>query len=208
MFYVSEIFTPAPETFQTPLQERTYATLAALGLPYERVETDEAITMEDCVQIDEKLQMKMVKTLFLCARHQSAFYLFVTAGDKPFRSSAFSAALDTARVSFAPAEKMRELLGTKIGAATVFSGLLESAKDVRFVLDRDVLREEFYGCSDARRPVISSSGRRTLWSSCSPIWAIRPRSSTCEVKTAPPDVFLRRGFSLIAVISQAIRCRG
>lgn len=138
MFYVSEIFTPAPETFQTPLQERTYATLAALGLPYERVETDEAITMEDCVQIDEKLQMKMVKTLFLCARHQSAFYLFVTA----------------------------------------------------------------------RRPVISSSGRRTLWSSCSPIWAIRARSSTCEVKTAPPDVFLRRGFSLIAVISQAIRCRG
>ena len=33
-------------------------------------------------------------------------------------------------------------------AATVFSGLLESAKDVRFVLDRDVLREEFYGCGD------------------------------------------------------------
>ena len=66
MFYVSEIFTPAPETFQTPLQERTYAALAALGLPYERVETDEAITMEDCVQIDEKLQMKIVKTLFLC----------------------------------------------------------------------------------------------------------------------------------------------
>lgn len=92
--------------------------------------------------------MKMVKTLFLCARHQRAFYLFVTAGDKPFHSSAFSAALDTARVSFAPAEKMRELLGTKTGAATVFSGLLESAKDVRFVLDRDVLREEFYGCSD------------------------------------------------------------
>ena len=148
MFYVSEIFRSAPETFQTPLQERTYAALAALELPYERVETDEAITMEDCVQIDEKLQMKMVKTRFLCARHQSAFYLFVTAGNKPFRSSAFSAALDRARVSFAPAEKMRELLGTKIGAATVFSGLLESAKDVRFVLDRDVLREEFYGCSD------------------------------------------------------------
>ena len=47
-----------------------------------------------------------------------------------------------ARVSFAP-EKMQELLGMKIGAAAVSSGLLESAKDVRFVLDRDVLREEF-----------------------------------------------------------------
>ena len=148
MFYVSEIFHTPPAEFQTPLQAQTYAALAALELPFARVETDEAVTMEDCVQINAKLQMKMVKTLFLCTRHQAAFYLFVTAGDKPFRSSAFSAALDVPRVSFAPAERMQEMLGTKIGAATVFSGLLETARDVQFVLDRAVLREEFYGCSD------------------------------------------------------------
>lgn len=104
--------------------------------------------MDDCVKIDEKLRMKMVKTLFLCTRHQAELFLFVTAGEKPFRSGAFSAALGVSRVSFAPAEQMQQVLGTKIGAATVFSGLLTSARDVRFVLDRDVLQEEFYGCSD------------------------------------------------------------
>lgn len=148
MFYVSEPQHTVPETFRTALQEKTYAALEALGIPYARVDTDEAITMEDCVNINKKLEMKMVKTLFLCNRQQSAFYLFITAGDKPFRSKNFSTALDVARVSFAPSEKMETMLGTKIGAATVFSALLDTARDVQIVFDKDVLAEEWYGCSD------------------------------------------------------------
>lgn len=66
MFYVSEIKTTRPESFKTELQMKTYDTLEKLHIPYERVDTDEAITMEDCTAIDEKLDMKMVKTLFLC----------------------------------------------------------------------------------------------------------------------------------------------
>ena len=148
MFYVSEISTAAPKSFSTPLQEKVYQTLEVLGIPFERVDTDEAVTMDDCVLIDEKLDMKMVKTLFLCNRRKTEFYLFVTAGDKPFSSKEFSGALGVSRVSFAPAELMTEMLGTKIGAATVFSALLDTARDVRFVFDRDVLKEEWYGCSD------------------------------------------------------------
>ena len=148
MFYVSEIYTQAPASFGTPLQEKVYRTLEKLDIPFERVDTDEAITMDDCVLIDERLDMKMVKTLFLCNRHKTAFYLFVTAGDKPFSSKEFSKALGVSRVSFAPAELMPEMLGTKIGAATVFSALLDSARDVQFVFDSDVLKEEWYGCSD------------------------------------------------------------
>ena len=104
--------------------------------------------MEDCVQINAKLDMKMVKTLFLCNRQQTAFYLFITNGNKPFRAKDFSAALDIARVSFAPAELMEQKLGTKIGAATVFSALLDTENAVQIVFDRDVLSEEWYGCSD------------------------------------------------------------
>lgn len=148
MFFVSDIYTTTPASYQTPLQEKTYQALAALKIPYQRVETDEAITMEDCVQINAKLQMKMVKTLFLCNRQQTAFYLFVTAGDKPFHSKDFSNALGVARVSFAPAELVETMLGTKIGAATVFSALLETARDVQIIFDKDVVEEVWYGCSD------------------------------------------------------------
>ena len=86
MFYVSNPYKTAPKQLTTPLQEKTYAALAHLQLPFERVNTDEAITMKDCIQINEKLNMKMVKTLFLCNRQHTAFYLFITAGDKPFHS--------------------------------------------------------------------------------------------------------------------------
>lgn len=148
--YISEIKTTAPTEFKSELHKRVYTKLQELEISFERVETDEIITMEDCEAVDGKLQMKMVKTLFLCNRKKTEFYLFVTCGDKSFSSKDFSNALGISRVSFAPAELMLEILGTKIGAATVFSMLLDSAKDVRLIIDRDVLNEEYYGCSDSQ----------------------------------------------------------
>ena len=148
MIYVSEIQKKAPEKFLTPLQEKVYQALEELQIPFKRVDTDEAITMEDCTDISKKLNMKMVKTLFLCNRQKTSCYLFITVGDKPFRSKDFCQALNIPRVSFAPEELMETVLGTKIGAATVFSCLLDTERTVHVVFDKAVLEEEWYGCSD------------------------------------------------------------
>lgn len=148
MVFVSEAYTTVPATFSTPLQEKVYQVLQELTMDFQRVETEEVITMEDCQQINERLDMDMVKTLFLCNRQKTNFYLFVTCGDKPFKSKEFSQALDIARVSFASAEQMDAMLGTKIGAATIFSTLLPEAARVQFILDKDVCDQEYYGCSD------------------------------------------------------------
>ncbi len=149
MIYVSDIQKISPHIFETTLQEMVYSTLEKLHIPFERVDTDEVITMDDCVAVNEKLHMKMVKTLFLCNRQQTDFYLFVTCGDKPFRSKDFSNALAVSRVSFAPSELMETMLGTKIGSATVFSSLLDRENKVQIVFDKQVLIEEYYGCSDS-----------------------------------------------------------
>lgn len=148
MFFVSDIYTTPPKEFITPLQEEVYRTLENLHIPFERVHTDEAITMEDCVQINKKLNMKMVKTLFLCNRQRTNFYLFITVGDKPFKSKDFSNALGISRVSFAPVELMEKMLCTKIGAATVFSAILDKSNEIQIVFDKEVIKEEWYGCSD------------------------------------------------------------
>lgn len=148
MLYVSDIQKTAPSKYKTPLQKLVYDTLAELHIPFERVDTDEVITMEDCISVNKKLGMQMVKTLFLCNRSQTRFYLFVTAGDKPFRAKEFSRALGIARLSFAPVDCMGQMLGTKIGAATVFSMLLDTAQQVPIVFDRAVVSEPWYGCSD------------------------------------------------------------
>lgn len=148
MFFVSEIMKKAPGCFKSPLQERVYESLTKLQIPFERVTTDEAISMVDCVEINQKLDVKMVKTLFLCNSKKTEFYLFITTAGKPFKSKDFSNSLSISRVSFAPAELLEKILGVKIGAATVFSVLMDQENLVQVVFDKDVLLEEWYGCSD------------------------------------------------------------
>ena len=101
-----------------------------------------------CGSLDGHFLADLYGQLFLCNRQQTEFYLFITCGDKPFRSKDFSNALAVSRVSFAPAELMETMLGTQIGAATVFSSLLDCDNKVQIVFDKDVLSEEYYGCSD------------------------------------------------------------
>lgn len=148
MFYISEIKTNAPTEFKTELQKKAYATLDNLDIAYERVETDEALSMDDCVYINEKLNMKMVKTLFLCNRQKTDFYLLITAADKSFNAKLLSSSLNISRLSFAPAELLETMLGTKIGAATIFGILLDDNNVVKVLIDKSITAEEYYGCSD------------------------------------------------------------
>ena len=148
MINVSEIFTTKPENYKTPVQKAAYETLEKLSIPFGRVDCDEAITMDDCLAIDEALKVKVVKTLLLCNRQQTAFYLFITPGDKHFSTKDFSSALGISRVSFAPSEQLGEKLGVTVGATTIFGMLNGSAKDVKVVFDRAVLSEEYIGLSD------------------------------------------------------------
>ena len=148
MFYVSEIKRTAPETFSTPLQKKVYEMFSELGIPFERVDTDPGITMEDCQNINAGIGGRIVKSIFLCNRQQTKFYLYVTRDDKPFVTKDFGQALGIPRVSFASAEKLLEIAGTEHGATTVLSACLESAKEVTFVLDKEALEGESYCCTD------------------------------------------------------------
>lgn len=148
MFFVSDIFNTAPATFGSSLQQEVYATLNRLGISYGRVDTDEAISMDDCTAISARLGTPMVKTLLLCNRQQTDHYLFVTCGDKPFRAKDFSHALGIARVSFAPVEQLQQMLGTPVGAATVLSVIRDTANRVQVVIDKSVADMPLYACSD------------------------------------------------------------
>lgn len=148
MFEISSIYNTEPTEYKTALQKQTYQYLKKLNIPFQRVDTDEAITMEDCVKINEKLDMKMVKTLFLCNRQKTVFFLYITRGDKSFSAKDFGKAVQASRVSFAPEELFHEMLGVKIGAATVFSTILDQDRDIQVVIEQEVAEEEYYGCSD------------------------------------------------------------
>ena len=148
MFHVSDIITTPPPVFESPLQQAVYKTFERLGISFARVDTDPGLTMEDCQHIDRKIGVRIVKTIFLCNRQQTAFYLYVTTDDKPFVTREFCGALGIPRVSFASAEKLEELTGVKVGATTVLSAILPSAASVQLVMDRDVAESEWFACTD------------------------------------------------------------
>lgn len=79
---------------------------------------------------------------------KSEYPLFITSGDKPFKSKDFSKALGISRVSFASKEDMTSMLQTKIGAATVFSTLIDTKNKIKIIFDKDVTDDRWYGCSD------------------------------------------------------------
>ena len=139
--------TPPPE-YRSELQRKVYETFARLGIPFERVDTDPGITMEDCRHIDERIGVRIVKTLFLCNRQQTEFYLYVTTDDKPFVTRDFCGALGIPRVSFASAERLWERTGVLVGATTLLSAILPACAGVRLVMDQAVARGEWFACTD------------------------------------------------------------
>ena len=148
MIKVSEVYKAPPTEFKTELQKQVYKTLDKLDIEYKRVDNDPAVTMEDCVEINKKLDCTVVKTLFLCNRQKTKFYLFVMPDGKPFITREFGAALGVSRVSFAPPELLLEKVGVEVGATTVFGLLLDKENEIRTVFDKDVLADEKYGCTD------------------------------------------------------------
>lgn len=142
------LFNGRPETAEgrTPQELAVYDLLDRLEIPYQRTDHEPAETMEACRQIDEILQVKMCKNLFLCNRQKTKYYLLLMPADKPFKTKELSAQINSARLSFAGEDAMWSLLGVHPGAVTVL-GLMNDKEDmVQLLVDEDILKDEFIGC--------------------------------------------------------------
>ena len=147
-FYVGKPVSTPPEGPVTPLQKAAYGRFASLGIPFTRVDTDPGITMEDCANIEAGIGCSIVKTVFVCNRQQTEFYLYVMPAGKPFVTRDFCSALGIPRVSFASAEKLRELCGVEVGATTILSAVLPEAAGVHMVVDAAVAASTGFACTD------------------------------------------------------------
>ncbi|MBQ9579934.1 MAG: prolyl-tRNA synthetase associated domain-containing protein, partial [Lachnospiraceae bacterium] len=109
---------------------RTYDYLDNLGINYERVDHDEASTMEACNAIDEVLGIIMCKNLFLCNRQKTDFYLLMMPGDKKFKTKELSSQINASRLSFAEAEDMLKYLDIEPGAVSVMGLMNDKNNEV------------------------------------------------------------------------------
>jgi len=131
---------------RTEMEQKSFRLLEELLITYTYVDHEPALTMEDCVAIDQTLGVSMCKNLVLCNRQKTEYYLLLMPGDKVFKTKELSSQINSARLSFASGEAMEELLGTPPGSATVLGLIKDTDHAVRLLIDEDLLLEEYFGC--------------------------------------------------------------
>ena len=143
-----ELYEGRPEETEErlPREIRTYDFLDGLGIRYQRTDHERADNMEACNTIDAVLGVIICKNLFLCNRQKTAFYLLMMPGDKKFKTKELSAQINSARLSFAEPEDMLRLLDIEPGAVSVMGLMNDRNRDVRLLIDGDVLKDEYIGC--------------------------------------------------------------
>ncbi len=136
---------------------RTYDLLDSLGIEYERVDHEEANTMEACAAVDEILAPAVIcKNLFLCNTQKTKFYLLMIKNDKKFKTKEISKQINSSRLSFAPPEYMEKYLDITPGSASVMGLMNDTENQVTLLVDEDVLAAEYFGC----HPCINTSSLR------------------------------------------------
>ena len=135
---------------------RSYDLLDSLGIEYDRIDHEPAMTMEVCEEIDRVLGATICKNLFLCNRQQTDFYLLMMPGDKPFKTKDLSSQIGSSRLSFGTPDYMEQLVDITPGSLSILGLMNDKEGRVRLLIDKDVLSGEYIGC----HPCINTSSLR------------------------------------------------
>ena len=147
---------PADVSGRNEREVRVYDLLDSLGIPYTRADHDRADTMEACAAVEDVLNARICKNLFLCNRQQTDFYLLLIPGDKVFKTKDLSKQIGTARLSFATPEHMEKYLDITPGSVSILGLMNDKENSVKLLVDEEVLAGEYVGC----HPCVNTSSLR------------------------------------------------
>jgi Ala-tRNA(Pro) deacylase len=147
---------PADLSGRLAKEIRVYDFLDGVGIAYQRIDHEAAMTMEACAAIDEALGATICKNLLLCNRQQTDFYLLLIPGNKHFKTSELSKQIGSSRLSFAGAEYMEAFLDITPGSLSILGLMNDKDNRVQLLIDADVLNGEYIGC----HPCINTSSLR------------------------------------------------
>ena len=155
IMYALEKGRPFSEEGRLAKEIRVYDLLDRLQIEYERVDHEEANTIEACKKIDEILgeETSICKNLFLCNSQKTKFYLLMMPGSKVFKTKDLSKQIGSARLSFASSEFMEKYLDITPGSVSVMGLMNDIDNQVQLLIDREVMEPEFFAC----HPCINTS---------------------------------------------------
>ena len=132
---------------------RCYDLLDSLGIEYNRLDHEPAMTMEICAEIDKSLGGLICKNLLLCNRQCTAFYMLMMPGDKVFKTKDLSAQIGSSRLSFADGSYMEQFLDITPGSLSILGLMNDKEGRVQLLINEEVLQSQFIGC----HPCINTS---------------------------------------------------
>lgn len=147
---------PVDCTGRLAKEVRVYDLLDSLGVRYQRIDHEPAMTMEACAEIDRVLDATICKNLLLCNRQCTSFYLLMLPGEKSFKTSVFSKQIGSSRLSFADPQYMEEFLDITPGSVSVMGLMNDKDHHVELIMDEDILKGEYIGF----HPCINTSSLR------------------------------------------------
>ena len=153
MYIDKTLYNGRPNDKRIEKEELCYDFLDRLNIQYYRVDHEHADTIESCEAVEKILGCKICKNLLLTNRQQTAIYLLVMPGEKPFKTKVLSKQIGSARLSFASEEQMLASLNITPGSVSILGLINDTKNEVRVLIDSDLLKEEYFGC----HPCINTS---------------------------------------------------
>ena len=149
--------------------------LEELGVPHEVWEHPAAFTMAECQALPfAGPDVTFCKNILLCNRQQTAFYLYVTLGDKPFRTADVSKLLGVSRLSFAPEARLWDMLQLHSGSLNPMGLWFDREHAIAFAVDnaiRQTPRIAFHPCDNTATVVFR---QEDFWRLVAPTLGVAP----------------------------------
>lgn len=121
--------------------------LNELDIPFEKIDNEAITTMEECEDVENVLGVEIRKSIFLCDKTKSEFYLVVMPSKKRFDTKSFSEKVGCSRTSFASPDFLESKLGLTPGSTSIMGLFNDKTHSVRLVIDREVVNDEWFGCN-------------------------------------------------------------
>jgi len=147
MINISAITAEASMENRNKTEKEVLTLLKKLNIDYELVDNDVVETMAECEEVDKALGVEIRKSIFLCNKKKTSFFLVVLPAKKSLDTSLLCQKIGIPNLSFASEQYMEEYLGAKPGSACVM-GLVNDLDDyVQLIMDKEVADAEWFGCN-------------------------------------------------------------
>ena len=124
------------------MYQKVADTLNELGIPFQIVEHEPALTTEQADRFIEGIEGVRTKTMFLTNKKKRNFYLVIMDDAKRLDMDVFKEIVEEKQIKMASTETLNDKMMLPSGVVSPFGLLNNEDKDIRVYVDQEIVSEE------------------------------------------------------------------